>query len=157
MNLIAAGSMDVDTLTDLHDACFDEAWTRDVVAQVLARPGAFALLARVEDHPAGFALCRGAGEECELLALAVLPRWRRLGLGRRLLHAALKSAAATGAASMSLEVAEDNDAAQALYQANGFSRVGRQPGYYVRPGGERMAALTLRRSLGAQSLRSRRR
>lgn len=153
--VIAAGSMDLDALATLHEACFDDGWSRDVVAQVLALPGAFALLARVEERPAGFALCRGEGKESELLALGVLPRWRRRGLGRRLLYAALRGAAAAGAGSMSLEVAEDNDAARALYQSSGFTRVGRQPGYYLRRGGKRTTALTLRRCLGTHSLRSR--
>ncbi len=55
---------------------------------------------------------------------------------------------------MSLEVAEDNHAAQALYAATGFDRVGRRPGYDRQPGGAAVAALVLRRDLSPHALRS---
>jgi ribosomal-protein-alanine N-acetyltransferase len=46
-----------------------------------------------------------------------------------------------------LEVAEDNAAARRLYESYGFKQIGRRPGYYKRPGGPAMAALTMRCNL----------
>ncbi len=152
----AAGPFDLEVLAGLHAACFDEAWGRDVIANVVVGPGAFGLLARVADEPAGFVLCRAASEASELLALGVVPRFRRAGVGRALLDAALASARQAGAVAMALEVAEDNHAASALYTQAGFAPVGRRPGYYRRAGRPTAAAVMMRRGLGNQALRRRR-
>jgi [ribosomal protein S18]-alanine N-acetyltransferase len=74
--------------------------------------------------------------------LAVLPAWRRRGLARRLLAAALERLAAAGTRRLLLEVAEDNVAARRLYQGAGLIPVGRRPSYY-RSGDGATAALVL--------------
>lgn len=93
---------------------------------------------------AGFVLARAAADEAEILTLAVVPAWRRRGLGAALLAAAQRRAASLGAAQLFLEVAADNDAARALYAGAGFEAVGLRRGYYA--GGR--DALVLRRALG---------
>jgi ribosomal-protein-alanine N-acetyltransferase len=54
--------------------------------------------------------------------------------------------AARGVQHVFLEVDEGNDPALKLYARAGFEKVGRRPGYYVRPEGN-AAALLLRRDL----------
>jgi ribosomal-protein-alanine N-acetyltransferase len=44
-------------------------------------------------------------------------------------------------------VAEDNDAAIALYTASGYRQIGRRPGYYLPKDGAPLAALVMRKSL----------
>ena len=51
---------------------------------------------------------------------------------------------------MFLEVATDNQSAQALYAAFGFFVVGTRDGYYARPDGNRVSALTMRCDLVAR-------
>ena len=75
-------------------------------------------------------LWRRIFDEAEILTIAVLPPWRRTGLGARLLEAAMASAARAGALTMFLEAAADNDAALGLYRSKGFDRVGLRKGYY---------------------------
>jgi ribosomal-protein-alanine N-acetyltransferase len=146
--VIAAGAPHSAAIADLHRRCFDEGWSRPTVRQVFAMPGAFGLLAvsgagnGAEANPLGFALCRRAADECELLSLAVLPEWRGRGIGKALLAAAIARAREAGARRLFLEVAEDNVAAQRLYQAFRFRPVGRRPGYYRRLGAPAVAALT---------------
>ncbi len=50
------------------------------------------------------------------------PQWRRLGIGRRLVTAAMDWARERGIARLELEVRTDNEPAQALYQSLGFER-----------------------------------
>jgi ribosomal-protein-alanine N-acetyltransferase len=146
--LIMATASHAAVIAELHRRCFDEPWSVFTVRQVLAMHGAFGILAAKEDSAIsdpgllGFALGRSVGEECELLSLAVARRHRRRGVGNALLAAALDRARSDGVGRMFLEVAEDNAAAQKLYQAYGFRQVGRRPRYYRRPRGEAMAALT---------------
>ena len=108
----------------------DTTWNAAALEQVLAVPGDFALLAHTSERAAGFVLARAAADECEILWIVVGPSWRRKGLGRRLLRAALCHAAGAGASAAYLEVAETNRAAAALYRAEGFRACGRRAAYY---------------------------
>ncbi|MCF8469409.1 MAG: GNAT family N-acetyltransferase [Parvibaculum sp.] len=140
-------------LAALHALCFDDAWDASSIARLLAMPGAFGFT--VEDGargevrddpdvlPAGLVLARVGGGEAEILAIGVAPAARGAGLGHRLLEAVAIHAAAAGADSLFLEVAEDNLPALALYERFGFHIVGIRPAYYARAG-SRISARTLK-------------
>jgi ribosomal-protein-alanine N-acetyltransferase len=95
----------------------------------------------------GFILVRSLGPEAEVITLAVAPAARRRGLGRALVETAAAAVAAGGAEALFLEVAADNAPALALYESTGFVRAGHRRGYYARPPGPAVDALTLRRML----------
>lgn len=84
-----------------------------------------AILGRIEDRAAGAAFAAVHGPVAMLHALAVLPRWRRKGLGGWMLRRAARFAARHDAAVLVLAVSEANDAARALYDAAGFQRLAR--------------------------------
>jgi [ribosomal protein S18]-alanine N-acetyltransferase len=79
--------------------------------------------------------------EAEVHTIGVDPAYRRRGIGRALLRRLL-AVADEVAATVFLEVRTDNDAALALYAAEGFTRVGLRRDYY-RP--SRADAYTMRR------------
>jgi len=97
---------------------------------------------------AGFILVRVAGDEAELLTIAVDPRWRGRGVGLALLRAAIEDLRYTPARRMFLEVDEHNQPARRLYAREGFAAVGSRKGYYARPDGTAATALVLSRDLG---------
>lgn len=134
-----ATEADLATLAKFHIASFEEHWDEVALGELLASPGAFAL---VVDN--GFILVRQAADEAEILTLAVLPAYRRKGLGRALILAAADHARTRGAARMFLEVSTANLAALALYAGLGFREVGRRPAYYRAPTAD---ALILRADL----------
>ncbi len=140
---------DLNDVTRIHTASFDDAWSVTMLKRILSMPGAGGLVARngFDDPVVGFALSRLAADECELLSLAVDPRYRRHGLGRRLLVASIATAIAAESRALFLEVAEDNAPARALYESHGFTPVGRRPDYYKLRDGTYAAALTMRRDL----------
>ncbi|HTQ99914.1 MAG TPA: ribosomal protein S18-alanine N-acetyltransferase [Candidatus Acidoferrum sp.] len=82
-------------------------------------------------------------DECQLFNIAVLPDWRRQGLGRLLLRELLQESAQAGMKSCVLEVRESNAAARGLYRQCGFMEAGRRPAYYPPPqsGADREAAV----------------
>lgn len=125
----------------------ESAWSEPALAGLLAGPGCFGLIALRDGDPAGFALARRAAGECELLSLGVLPAQRRLGIGRALLAAVCGRAAAAGARHVYLEVAADNWAARALYEAQGFQSSAWRKNYYRRPGQAAIDAAVLVRDL----------
>ena len=127
-------------LAALHASCFPDAWDAAAITALLATPGAF-----VFAHEDGFVLARVAGDEAEILTLAVAPKARGRGLGRALLQAVISRTTHLQATSLFLEVGADNPAALALYAGLGFTRVGMRKAYYN--GGD---ALVLRLSLPAK-------
>ena len=130
----------------LHGECFvTEHWDELAVAEILAMPGSFGFVALTAEDPAGFIIARVAADECEILSLGVRPVSRQAGLGRRLLKATLGHAAASEARTVFLEVAEDNAAAQRLYESEGFAVIGRRQAYYRRGRRRGAAALVLGR------------
>ncbi|HEX3499130.1 MAG TPA: GNAT family N-acetyltransferase [Stellaceae bacterium] len=138
---------DAAVIAALHGECFpDDPWGEQSANEVLAMPGAFGFLAVAEDGatPTGFLIALAVAGSCEILALGVRPAWRRRGIAGALLNRLLAAVAGVTPVVL-LEVAEDNDAALALYSEAGFARVGRRPAYYRRADGARVAALQLRR------------
>lgn len=69
-------------------------------------------------------------DELHITALAVDPRCRRRGLGRRVLEGLLAEGHRRGAERATLEVASSNRAARGLYRALGFREAGIRRGYY---------------------------
>jgi ribosomal-protein-alanine N-acetyltransferase len=78
---------------------------------------------------AGFLVSRKAGEEREILNLAVEPASRRRGLARALVLHEL----ASGGRAWFLEVRESNAEARRLYANCGFRETGVRAGYYDGP------------------------
>lgn len=130
------------------DPAFGEAWSALQLAGTLGLSSSFA---RQSIGPrgvaTGFTLCRSAGPEVELLLIAVHPDQRGAGLGWLLIERALNDALHNGASELFLEVRENNLAARELYRKAGFVDVGKRADYYTGAGGDRFAAITMRRGL----------
>jgi len=125
-------------LAELHASAFDAPWDAFAFAALLVQPGVFAV-----ERPDGFVLMRVVADEAEVLTLAVRPTARRRGIGRDLTAEGAATARTLGARRVFLEVADDNDAARALYASLGFVEAGRRPGYYAAADGSRRDALLL--------------
>jgi len=162
ISIKTVGPFDLGRLARLHQSCFDDPWSRADLAHLLALPGGFGLIARLFERQlsgldgmrgVGFALCRVVRDEGELLSIGVGPAYRRRQIGAALLQASMERCRKAGAAAMFLEVATDNQVAQALYRQFGFDQVGRRDGYYLRPDGARVSAYTMRCDLGSAPAR----
>lgn len=132
-------------LASLHARAFDRPWSAAEIAKMLDNPAVFALMARA-DEPSGFIMAWTAAGDGEILTVAVVPEARCKGVGATLVSAAGAAALLRGAASMHLEVAEDNAAARALYTKLGYEEAGRRAVYYAGEGG-RVDAIVMRRDL----------
>lgn len=97
--------------------------------------------------PVGFAMVSELRGQGYLLGIGVAEGFRRVGLGARLLEAALEQALGLrkrwGITWIDLDVADDNVAAVALFEQAGFFRVRTGPEVYK--GGQ--AVVTMRRRL----------
>jgi ribosomal-protein-alanine N-acetyltransferase len=92
-------------------------------------------------------LARIVLDEAEILSLGVPPNWRKAGIGRALLTAALNQVQEKGANKVFLEVGKDNPAAVALYTDMAFKQVGLRKKYYRRSDGALIDALVMQKRL----------
>ena len=99
----------------------------------LASAGAQAWVEVENEVIIGAVAMREVSGEAEILNLAVAAQWRRRGIGKRLMEAALHAARERGATRVFLEVRESNAGARTFYAQLGFSQDGRRPNYYRDP------------------------
>jgi ribosomal-protein-alanine N-acetyltransferase len=109
-----------------------EAWTEAMFwSELAARDTRYYLVAEDDGQVAGYAgLCAYTPEETYVQTIAVAASAQRRGLGRALLRALLDEANRRGAHRVDLEVRADNDSAQRMYIAHGFTAIGIRPRYY---------------------------
>ncbi len=143
---------ELDAIMRIMDSAFDpqwgEAWTRNQVSSALLMSNTHATLMAADGaeptDPAaamGFALVRAAPGEEEILLIAVDPAARRRGLGARLIAVLAANAQQRDAERLFLEMRENNPA-RTLYEAQGFTPIGRRKNYYSLSDGARMDAIT---------------
>jgi len=123
---------DLSNISHLESQVFDEPWSYSVFEGFLGEP-AF-LIAELDGELLGYVVAdwtpnygRDFGH---IKDLAVHPDARRHGLGRLLLRHAVSRLLVEGVTRIKLEVRASNEAAQQLYNDEGFSVVRRMPRYY---------------------------
>jgi ribosomal-protein-alanine N-acetyltransferase len=139
-----AGLADTAELARLHAASFSEGWSEADFQVWLSRPQGFAAIAFREREAVAFGLALAAGEDGELLTIAVHPDSRRKGFGRSIFLALSAEARKRRLGRWILEVAHNNAPALGLYKSEGFVEIGARKAYYSQPEG-RVDALVLSR------------
>lgn len=145
----ALAPRDAGVLADIHAEGFARSWDAHDIERMLADSAVVGdgVYAGAASKPAGFVLSRVVLDEAEILTIAVSRAVQGRGFGRALLAAHLARLASRGARTVFLEVEEGNLPALKLYRAFGFVETGRRDGYYRKPDGRRVAALTMSRAL----------
>ena len=125
-----AGAAHARELAGVAERSFDDPWSEESFRKELERPRTLALRASSGPTAVGYALGWRVLDEAELQSIAVLPEWRRDGLGRALLAAFCAELQAEGVVRVRLEVRESNRAARRLYDGFGMRRDGERPRCY---------------------------
>jgi ribosomal-protein-alanine N-acetyltransferase len=138
---------DLDVLLPFEEVMFGtEAWSRDAYIEEITDTELRNYL--VAESDTGEILGDGGlmtiGETAQIVTVGVLPQARRQGVGRLLVRALVGQARSRAADEVLLEVRMDNEAAQKLYESEGFSVIGTRKGYYA---GGRMDAVVMRLDL----------
>ena len=129
----AATLADLDALVKLeHEAFRTDRLSRRSFRHFLTSPHAATIVADLHGKLAGYALVlfRAGSALARLYSIAVAPHAGGRRLGATLLAAAEEAAIARGAATMRLEVHEENAAAIARYRKSGYREFGRHHEYY---------------------------
>jgi [ribosomal protein S18]-alanine N-acetyltransferase len=138
---------DARAMAVLHGASFHRGWSDGEFERLLGDRNVVVDRATVGNRLVGFILSRIAGDEAEILSVAVSSSRRGRGLARQLLDRNLRRLAGLGVRAVFLEVGDDNMPARRLYRRAGFAEVGRREGYYRDQAGKTSTALVLRRDL----------
>jgi GNAT superfamily N-acetyltransferase len=108
---------------------FDERVFSDPIRHVL-EPGGFIVFAQLGDDIVGTCALLKAGEgRYELAKMAVTERYQGLGIGRRLLDAAIQKFRTLDGSELFLESNTSLSAAMTLYETSGFVRVAHPDGH----------------------------
>jgi ribosomal-protein-alanine N-acetyltransferase len=136
---------DIPAVHEIERASFPLPWPPYAFRQELeSNRMAHYLVVRADEQVVAYAGLWLMVDEAHVTTFAVLPAWRRQGVGGRLLCELLELADDLGASVATLEVRLSNDAARKLYQRFGFRPVGVRPRYYSDNGEDALIMTTER-------------
>ena len=139
--------MTVDDLPAVHAierASFAVPWPDDAYRnEIRTNRLASYVVARLDEQVVGFAGIWVMVDEAHVTTFAVDPRWRRRGVGERLLLALLDLSISRHAREATLEVRLSNLPARKLYEKFGFRPVGIRPRYYSDNGEDALIMTTV--------------
>ncbi len=117
----------------IEQACFSVPWTPAQLASQLDE-SRYVFLAAVQDgRVLGYIGMLYVLDEGYISNVAVSPAFRRRGIADKLITELLRRANALSLSFVTLEVRESNIPAIALYENQGFERVGLRKDYYEKP------------------------
>jgi ribosomal-protein-alanine N-acetyltransferase len=125
---------DLDAVTAVEERSLSP-WSREQLAAELANHLGWQLVAEDLERCrlVGYICGRSLPPEAELFKLAVLPEYRRQGIGSRLLDEAEKLLQEKNVQQCHLELRQSNLAAARLYEKAGFGEAYRRKRYYADP------------------------
>ncbi len=125
---------DLAQVQSIDKTIFNDPWPKDAFKYELTQnQRSICWVAEVEIDPKkiiGFVVIWLILDEAHIGTFAIIPEYRGMGIGRRLLATALLDSTKRGASKALLEVRVSNLQAQQLYYGLGFETVGLRAGYY---------------------------
>ncbi len=121
-DIIVRKAESLESLHSLDERTFDPIWGmgRKDLANAVLLGGAAPFVAYHLGEPAGYVLVSAHQEVCEIVRLGVVEEHRRLGIGKALLHEAMRFCESSGTISAILNTQKSNEQAQKLYRSFGF-------------------------------------
>ena len=135
LELSAMRRRDLKSVMAIEQVAFPEPWSVAVFNSELGlRSGRAYRVAKDGRAVAGYFGMMFVEDEAHVTTIAVAPAYQHLGVGTFLMLEVVRIARERDARHISLEVAEGNVRAQALYRRFGFAPVGIRKRYYVATG-----------------------
>lgn len=129
-NLKIENATDYKQIINIETECFEHGWNEEMFKQEFACQDRTYLLAKVKDEIVGYIGMSDNGSELNILKVAVLPRFRNLGIGKKLVEQLKQIYNEKNNYTMFLEVDEKNENAKKLYASCGFETVSVRKKYY---------------------------
>lgn len=128
-----ATAEDIPLLSAIEAECLEQPWSRTSLAQLLLNESAVCIAAVRQATVIGYGSMYCIADEGSINNIAVLPAFRRMGIGARILGELVSAGRRRGATAFWLEVRASNGAARSLYLKHGFAEKGRRKNYYENP------------------------
>ncbi len=126
-----ASSDDISDIASIETQCFSTPWSKNAIRESMNANTLF-YVSRVGDSLAGYMGISKVAGEGYVTNIAVLPEFRRRGIGNKLLQYVIDDCNAE-LEFISLEVRVSNNAAISLYKKLGFEQVGLRKRFYTHP------------------------
>lgn len=133
IEIFPATAEDLEAIAEIESLSGLSQWGIESYKSELARDENLFYVARSEGKVIGFVFARLITPEIEIFNIAVLPDFRKQGIGRKLFETILELAVDRGCRECWLEVRESNLAARRFYEKLNFQNVGRRKNYYQFP------------------------
>ena len=130
---VVTSETDAGQLAEIERECFAHPLEEKQIRSLLGDEKNIFLAAREGGLLTGSVWVQTVLDEGYIGNVAVRPAFRRRGLADALLNALHGLGRERGLSFLTLEVRAGNAPAIALYEKNGYTRVGRRPGYYDHP------------------------
>lgn len=131
ITIVPFSAAHIEAIAALEQLAFSEPWSISALEEELHNPCAHFLTALNGDAVVGYLGCHHIAGEGYITNIVVDPSYRRQGIGKALLTAALCTKEPLSR--ITLEVRLSNHAARALYQSLGFTEDGIRPRFYTHP------------------------
>jgi ribosomal-protein-alanine N-acetyltransferase len=119
----------------LDELFYGTPWSITSFSYELGNQEAILKVATYREQVVGYICIRTLLDVTHVLKITVMTKFRRRGIGGRLLHEAIQKLRhfKPDTGELTLEVRESNRAAIDLYEKSGFTKTGIRRGYYKRP------------------------
>lgn len=123
----------ISEIAEIESRCFSMPWTEKSLSDELDNENAHFLSAVFDGKVIGYIGIIEICGEADITNVAVLPEYRRCGIGEMLMKEAENGAVERNCESITLEVRVSNKAAISLYNKSGYKQAGIRKGFYEKP------------------------
>lgn len=123
----------INDLVKIEESSFSQPWTYAGFESELDNDTAVFFVAVDNEKAVGYIGFHTVLDEGYIANIAVLPSYRRKGIGALLLNTAVEYCKENGISFLSLEVRKSNNSAISLYRKFGFENVGERKRFYSEP------------------------
>jgi ribosomal-protein-alanine N-acetyltransferase len=122
---------DVPAVATVEREIYPQPWSARIFFDELAQSNRTYIVVTDDGEIVGYGGLMVIEDDAHITTLAVVPGFRRMRLGTRILLTLVERGLAAGARHLTLEVRATNTDAQRLYERFGFAPVGKRKGYYA--------------------------
>ena len=124
---------DIDELVKIDKICFSSPWSYNSFKAELENKNSYFIVCKYNNKAIGYAGLYKILDETYISNIALLPDYRKKGIGRKLLVSLINYAQNNRASFISLEVRKSNYIAINLYKSEGFVLSGLRKNFYSSP------------------------
>jgi ribosomal-protein-alanine N-acetyltransferase len=133
INIEKAGSDNIEEMLRIEKKAFASHWNKQTFIDELSAENGYYIVAREGNKILGYAGFRHVLDEGHITTLAVHHKFRKKGIGRKLVEHLINDAKNKGLKKLFLEVRQSNIPAQKLYKRINFKIIDRRREYYQHP------------------------